>query len=122
MKKYVFPMLYSFGIMLIGTLISSILYYFNITSDKLNTIILYLISIISLFVGSLKLGKNFKQKGIISGLIFFTIWLVIMIFISIIIFKTNFILKNIIYYMILLIFSILGGILGKNAQEETDIN
>ncbi len=122
MKKYLVPILYTLGIMLLGSFISSILYYFNITSDKFNTILLYLISIVAIFVGALKLGKSFDQKGIITGLIYFTIWLIIMIFISLIFFKVDFGIKNIIYYAILLIFSMLGGIIGKNTKEETDAN
>ena len=86
MKKYLIPIGYSLGIILIGTLISSILYYFNITTDKLNKIFLYSISILSIFIGSLKLGKN------------------------------------LIYYLVLLVFSLLGGILGKNMNEEADIS
>lgn len=122
MKKYLVPILYTLGIMLLGSFISSILYYFNITSDKFNTILLYLISIVAIFVGALKLGKSFNQKGIITGLIYFTIWLIIMILISLIFFKVDFGIKNIIYYAILLIFSMLGGIIGKNTKEETDAN
>ncbi len=122
MKKYLVPILYTLGIMLLGSFISSILYYFNITSDKFNTILLYLISIVAIFVGALKLGKSFDQKGIITGLIYFTIWLIIMILISLIFFKVDFGIKNIIYYAILLIFSMLGGIIGKNTKEETDAN
>lgn len=122
MKKYLVPILYTLGIMLLESFISSILYYFNITSDKFNTILLYLISIVAIFVGALKLGKSFDQKGIITGLIYFTIWLIIMIFISLIFFKVDFGIKNIIYYAILLIFSMLGGIIGKNTKEETDAN
>lgn len=122
MKKYLVPILYTLGIMLLESFISSILYYFNITSDKFNTILLYLISIVAIFVGALKLGKSFDQKGIITGLIYFTIWLIIMILISLIFFKVDFGIKNIIYYAILLIFSMLGGIIGKNTKEETDAN
>lgn len=122
MKKYLVPILYTLGIMLLGSFISSILYYFNITSDKFNTILLYLISIVAIFVGALKLGKSFDQKGIITGLIYFTMWLIIMILISLIFFKVDFGIKNIIYYAILLIFSMLGGIIGKNTKEETDAN
>ncbi len=122
MKKYLLPILYSLGIMVIGCLITSVLYYFNITSDKINTILLYLISIVSIFVGALKLSQNLNQKGIITGLIYFTFWFVIMIFISLVIFKVNFKLSNFIYYAILLIFSMLGAIIGRNTKEETDVS
>lgn len=120
MKKYVFPGLYSLGVILIGALFSSLLYYLNVTGDKLNSSILYATSIIAIFVGALKLAKNLKYKGLITGVIYFSIWFIIMLFFSLVIFKASFSIKNIIYYLVLLIFSILGSILGKNMQEETD--
>lgn len=122
MKKYLFPVLYTLGIMLVGSLISSILYYLNITSDKLNTIFLYSTSILAIFIGALKLAKNVKYKGIVTGLIYFTCFFIVMVFLSLVIFKTNIEIKNIIFYFILLIFSLLGGILGKNTSEEADID
>lgn len=120
MKKYVFSGLYSLSIILVGTLLSSLFYYLNVTGNKLNSSFLYATSILAIFVGALKLAKSLKYKGFITGTIYFSIWLVIMLFLSLVIFKTSFSLKNIIYYLILLIFSILGSILGKNMQEETD--
>lgn len=120
MKKYLIPVAVNIGIMLIGTLISSILYYFNLTSDKINSIILYLISFSSIFIGSLMLAKGLKYKGLITGLFYFLFWFIISIFLSLVIFKTGFNVKNIIYYLILLAFSLLGSIIGKNVQKEND--
>lgn len=122
MKKYLFPALFSISIILVGTLISSILYYFNITSDKINSVLLYLIGIIAIFTGSLKLAKNLKYKGIITGAVYFLAWFIIMVFLSLVIFKSSFTTNGIIFYLILLVFSILGGIIGKNTQEENDVN
>ena len=122
MKKYLIPIGYSLGIILVGTLISSILYYFSITTDKLNTIFLYSIGILSIFIGSLKLGKNLKHKGIITGLIYFTGFLILMLFLTLFIFRIRVGAKNLIYYLVLLVFSLLGGILGKNMNEEADIS
>ncbi len=119
MKKYLFPILYTVGITLIGGLITSILYYFNITSDKLNNIFLYVISILGIFIGAIKISINLNYKGIVSGVLYFLFWFIIMLFLSLVFFKTNFSLKNIIYYLVLLVFSIFGGIIGKNMQEES---
>ncbi len=118
MKKYLFPMLYTIGIILIGGLITSALYYFNITSDKLNNIFLYVISMLGIFVGAVKISKELKYKGIVSGGLYFLFWIIIMLFLSLVFFKTTLSFKNIIYYLVLLVFSLLGGILGKNMQEE----
>ena len=120
MKKYLIPVMVNIGIMLFGTLISSILYYFNLTRDKINDTILYLISFSSVFIGSLMLAKELKYKGLITGLFYFLFWFIMSIFLSLVIFKTDFNIKNIIYYLVLLTFSLLGSVIGKNVQKEND--
>lgn len=120
MKKHIGAFLYSFTSLLIGSFIVSILYYFNITSDKFNNILLYFISISSIFIGSTYFSKNMKYKGLINGVIYFLIWFIIMLFLSLIVFKTHFGIKNIIYYIILLIFSLIAGVLGKNLEDKSD--
>lgn len=121
MKKYLFPALISIGIILVGSLITSILYYFNITSDKINDILIYLIAITSLFTGSFCLGKNLKYKGIVSGIIYFIVFFITSIIISLLIFDFSFKASSLIFYLVLLIFSALGGIIGKNSQKENDV-
>lgn len=121
MKKYLFPVLISISVIFAGSLISSILYYFNITSDKVNNILIYLISISSLFTGSLFLAKNLNYKGIISGIIYFVFFFIISLLLTFILFKTSFGINNLIFYLILITFSILGGIIGKNMQTKNDV-
>ena len=118
LKKYLYPVLYTISIWLFGALISSILYYFNITSDKLNTIFLYSVSVLGILIGAMKLSSNLKYKGIITGSFYFIFWFLIIILLSFIIYKSSFSYKVIIYYIVLYIFSILGGILGKNIKEK----
>ncbi len=120
MKKYLIPALYTVGIIIVGTLFSSILYYFNITSSKINNILLYLVSIVGIFTGSVLFSKEMKYKGIINGIIYFIAFFIIMAILSLLVFKINFKLSSLIYYIIILLFSILGGILEKNLKEEND--
>ena len=120
MKKYLMPILYTLAFLVIGTFFTSLLYYFNITSDKVNQILIYLIAIIAMFVGSIIFAKNNKYKGIISGLLYFVGWFVIMFIMSLLVFKSSFKISSLIYYGVLMIFSVLGGIIGKNYQEEND--
>lgn len=122
MKKYLFPILYTLGILLVGTLLTSILYYFNITSDKANTCLLYLVSMVAIFTGSLMLGKQTSKKGIISGLIYFVGWFIVMIMLALLIFKAKVNLGSFIYFLILSAFSMLGGVIGKNNKEEADVS
>ena len=118
MKKYLIQGLFTFVIFLIGLLLTSILYYFNITNDKINKILIYLVSFVSIFIGALKIGKITKQKGIITGLIYFVFMFIIMFLLSITVFNIQIKLNMFIYYLIILVFSILGSIIGKNMQSE----
>lgn len=120
MKKYLIPALYTLGIIVIGTLVSSALYYFNITSSKINSILLYLISIAGIFTGSILFSKEIKYKGIISGIIYFMACFIVMGILSLLVFKASFKLSSLIYYIVILIFSMLGGVIGKNLKEEND--
>ncbi len=120
MKKYLIPALYTLGIIVIGTLVSSALYYFNITSSKINSILLYLISIAGIFTGSILFSKEIKYKGIISGIIYFMACFIVMGILSLLVFKSSFKLSGLIYYIVILIFSMLGGVIGKNLKEEND--
>ncbi len=123
MKKYLYPVIYTVATITIGTFLLTILYFFNITSDKVNSILTYLVGIIAIFIGSFKLGSILKQKGIISGLIYFFLFFVVMFLTSLLIFNSKLGFNSFIYYIVLLLFSIFGGILGKNKQEEeADIN
>lgn len=116
-KKIITSVIYTILITLISLIFTSILYYFNITSDKLNKVLIYLTSIISMFTGSLILSKYTKKRGIACGSLYFTGWFVLLILLSLV-FKTDFNLSMFIYFVILLIFSMLGGIIGKNFIEE----
>lgn len=120
MKKYLIPALYTLGIIFIGTLVASVLYYFNITSSKINSILLYLISIAGIFTGSILFSKEIKYKGIISGIIYFMACFIVMGILSLLVFKASFKLSSLIYYTVILIFSMLGGVIGKNLKEEND--
>lgn len=120
MKKYLFLVLYSLSIIIIGCFLSSILYYFNITNDKINNLLICLTNIISLFIGSLYLSKNIKYKGLISGVIYFIIYVIPIILIKLIVLNTKISLNNILFYLILLIISEIGSIIGKNIKKEND--
>lgn len=120
MKKYLFLVLYSLGIILIGCLFSSILYYFNITNDKINNLLICLINIIAIFTSSFYLSENIKYKGLVTGLICFLIYVIPVILIKLSILNTNVSLGNILFYLVLLIFSEIGSIIGKNIKKEND--
>lgn len=119
MKKYLISIFWSLLIIALGTIISSVLYYFNITSDKVNNVLLYLICFSAIIVGSYKIGKETSKKGMISGLIYASIFIILMMLFSVFIFK-NFHAAFLIYYLLIIAFSIIGTVTGKNKQKEKD--
>ena len=120
MKKYLLPTAVTTMVVLVGTLIISTFYYFNLISDKLNTIFLYLVSITAMFSGAFLLGKQTKEKGYLSGIIYYFAWLVIMIILSLVFIKASFSVSMLIYFIVLLISSILGSSIGINYKKEAD--
>ena len=73
---------------------------------------------VAIFIGSYKLAINSNQKGIVSGLIFFIGTITIMLILSLFIFKVKISMQSFIYYVAILIFSVLGGIIGKNKKQD----
>jgi len=116
MKKYIKVLLYSLLTLLIGVLISSILYYFNIFNSKLNSIFLFLSIMLSIFIGSYKLSKILNKKGLLVGTYYFIFYFIIMMACKLI-FKDKIIFKNIIYYIILLLVSVVAAIISKNKRK-----
>lgn len=113
MKKII-KYLKSIGISLISIIIlnifTTLLQYFNIFPN-ISNFFKILIIIISIFIGSFILGKNSLKKGYIEGLKFGIIIIILFSLINLILFK-NFQFKNIIYYLIIIVSSIFGSMIG----------
>ena len=100
------------GLIMIGIMIVSLL---NLLG--LNWKLPIFFNIIIIFILAMKFSLKSKGKGYILGLklgIFIVITLILM---NLIFYKDIFNIKRFIYYVILLISSILGGSLGKNLPK-----
>ena len=115
MINYLKSIIYTLSTILIGTILITILNYFNILNGIPLKIIMLLIPVISLFIGSFKLGKVSNKKGYIEGLKYGTIWILLLLIINLI--TKKFTITSIIYYIILLIVSIAAGVLGINKKR-----
>jgi len=115
MKNYLKSSLYTLGIMIISTIIITILNYFNIINGTLLKIIHYIIPIISIMIGSFMLGKTSSKKGYIEGLKYSGIWSIIFLIINIFTKELN--LSSIIFFIILILLSMLSSILGINRKR-----
>lgn len=117
-KKLLKPIIYIFSILILSLLLLTTLNYFDITNQNTSTIIKILIPIISFFIGSFILGKNSNKKGWLEGLKLSSILILLFILLNYIIFKQSFQIKSIIFYITLIISSILGSIIGINKKNK----
>lgn len=84
----------------------------SITISKLSVIL----TAISFFIVSLLASNKTKERGIILGLKLGLSFIITLILINLIIFKSPFNIDRLIYYIILLASSLLGGSIGKNIK------
>lgn len=99
------------GLMLILSMIVTLLSYFNIFNLKVLSIFKLIIPLISLFIGSFRLGKITKSKGYLEGIKIGLIFILFIFLINILLLK-NLSLKILIYYVIILVTSIIASMLG----------
>ena len=115
MISYLKSSLYTLGILLISTIIITVLNYFNILSGTPLKILYFIIPILSIAIGSYILGKNTNIKGITTGLIYSSIWSIILLIINIFLKQLD--LTSIIYFIIIILLSMFFSILGKNKKK-----
>lgn len=103
---------YSFIGILITTIIITLLNYFGILSSTPLKIISIITIILSLFIGGYLTGRKANKKGYLEGIKFGLIMIVIILILNLLIFKNEFNLINILYYISLLFSSMIGGMFG----------
>ena len=115
MKKFLKSYAYLFGQIIIYTLIVSLINYFT----KINmNLIKIIIPIISLLLSSIILGKNSNNKAYLEGIKFSIIYIIFIIIFSYLIIKIPFKIKNLLFYCILILTSMLGSMFGINLKNK----
>ena len=99
------------------TFITSLLNLLGVNSG-ITTIILLVFNIILFFVLNFINAKNMKKRGYFEGLLLGCIFIVFMYIIKLILFANTFKVSTLIYYSILLITSVFGGMFGINKKNE----
>ncbi len=84
----------------------------SITISKLSVIL----TALSFFIISLLASNKTKERGIVLGLKLGLSFIIILILVNLIVFKSPFNIDRLIYYIILLASSLLGGSIGKNIK------
>ncbi len=97
-------------IMLIISFLISLLNLTGLSFKKAGVILIA----ISFFVISLKASLKTQEKGYLLGLKLSLMFVIFLILLNLIFFKSSFNIARIIYYVILIASSVLGGAIGKN--------
>ncbi len=114
--KYLKTMIFMISMLLILNLISTILYYFNIISSNVNTILKYIIFIVTFISSGIYIGRRSNKRGFIEGLKISIITIILFFLISIIFgYKIN--IMQIIYYLICMIIIVFGSVIGINFKK-----
>ena len=118
LKNLGMSFLYIIGSILILTFLTTLLSYFNILSDKVTSIIKIIIPIIAMLIGGFYIGKRSLKKGFLEGLKLGGIFSLILIIFNYLAFDNSFKFKYILFYIILIISSILGSMIGINKKKQ----
>jgi len=98
------------------TFLTSLLNLFGVNSG-ITTIILLISNIILFFILSFCNAFKMQKKGFLEGIILGLIFIVLMILIKVILFSFSFKLSTLIYYSIIFISAVLGGMFGVNKKS-----
>ncbi len=104
-------------ILLSLTLLITILNYIGLIGTKIVNVFSYITPFISLFIGGIIIGKESINKGWLEGIKYGIICIIIFFIFNFLAFDTGFNISNIILYIITLVASILGGMIGINLRK-----
>lgn len=102
--------------LLLMFLLSGIYYIFTF-NKSIYYGILFLTTLLLIYVFNLKIGKTKKNEIIPNNLIFSACIIIVIFMINMIFYIKNFSFQNILYYLIILITSILGILIGKSKKD-----
>ena len=113
--NYIKSIIYTISILLISTILVTILNYFNVLTGNTLKIIHLIIPIISIIIGSYKLGKKSNNKGYIEGLKYGILFILLLLIFNLI--SKSLSIYTILYMIILLLVSTFSSILGINKKK-----
>lgn len=109
-----------FSILLLSIIIPifilTIFNYFEVFNNNVIDVLKLIVTLVSILVNSFYLGKNSKSKGYIEGLKF-GLMFIIFITLSNLILINEFSLRIIIYYILIVVTSMVGSTIGINKKK-----
>ncbi len=120
LKNIGIAFIYVFSILIISTFLISLCNYIGFIKGKFLTILKIIIPIASLFVGGYIIGKKAKKKGWLEGLKLSGLFIIFLLLFNYFGLGNVPLLKNIIYYLIIMASCITGSMLGINKKANTN--
>ncbi len=117
LKNLGISLLVILGLFFVLTFLSTILSYYNILNSSMMGIIKIIIPTFSLLAGGFIVGMSSNQKGWLEGLKLSLIIIVILMLFNYLGLGNKFAIKNLIYYLILMISAIFGSMVGINKKQ-----
>lgn len=117
LKNLGISIIYILSFMFGLTFIFTLLNYIGLLNNTAINIIKIIIPIVSMFIGGFIIGKKTGKKGWLEGLKLSLIFLVILTLFNYLGLKSTLSLKVIIYYLILIISTMFGSIVGVNKYK-----
>lgn len=102
---------------IISLFVMTMLSYFNIINKTILNIGLFLTIILPIMLCSYKQGRKVSNKGYLEGLKVGFIFILLLVLINLIL-NGTFDLKNLIYYLIIIVSSTFSSMLGISKKEE----
>ena len=90
---------------------------FNLFKIETNKIIVIIIGAILMFIIGLLMGKKSESKGYLNGLLLSVISILILVLLSLV-FRFSLNINSLIYYVILILSTVIGSVLGINKKAK----
>lgn len=87
-------------------------------NSSITNLLIFIFNISLFFIFGIKSGKRANNKGYLAGLKIGGLFLLLLIIINLFTNRVIFSISTLIYYIILILASVLGGMLGINKKEQ----
>ena len=115
-KYWLISIGYFFGVFFMMTFLMTIFNYFNIISSEFVSVLKFIIPIISIAISGYIMGSHSKEKGYLSGIEIGVS--IILVFLLFVVLFDKVTIKSLIYYVILILVSILSSMIGINIKKK----
>ncbi len=117
LKKYGKTLGLSFLFLFFLAICIALLNTFQILFTKGSDIVLFIAMILTLFVIGFNFGKKAEKKGYLEGLKIGIVFIFFLLLINFLFYRTGFSLERLIYYLVLILSSVLGSMVGINKKH-----